>query len=311
MLNSGSVILGDWVMKTVVALNQSDCSSTAVQSLLFKNWSEDDHIKLVCVVDPFDEKTNREEAEDNSQVLLEQAMEKLSISHPRVKVSGEVLIGSPHDRLLDVCSNWEADLLVVGAHGSCASSRLMLGSLSSALLNHAPCSVMVIKDNDISSGAQFRNILIPVEQSERSAQAVQYVLDTHWPEDVTFHVVTVIADVNASEVLNEVEQKFVDKQDEEYAQLRQDAETRVAGYAQQMNERFGEDRASYQVLEGNVRDEILKVADNLPAGLIVVGSQGKGFVEKLLLGSVSHTIALQSACSVEVVKPAEVSKEAA
>jgi nucleotide-binding universal stress UspA family protein len=38
-----------------------------------------------------------------------------------------------------------ADLLVVGSHGRTGLAKLMLGSVSSHTMTHAPCSVLVVK----------------------------------------------------------------------------------------------------------------------------------------------------------------------
>jgi nucleotide-binding universal stress UspA family protein len=39
-----------------------------------------------------------------------------------------------------------ADLVVVGSRGLGAVRRLLLGSVSEKVLQHAPCSVMIVKD---------------------------------------------------------------------------------------------------------------------------------------------------------------------
>jgi nucleotide-binding universal stress UspA family protein len=47
---------------------------------------------------------------------------------------------------------------------------------------------------------------------------------------------------------------------------------------------------------------ILEEADKWGADLIVLGSQGRGFWERLLLGSVSQAVASRAPCSVEIVR---------
>lgn len=56
------------------------------------------------------------------------------------------------------------------------------------------------------------------------------------------------------------------------------------------------------VLEGHPASMIVDEAKRWGADLVVVGSHGYGAVRRLLLGSVSHTVALHAPCSVEIVR---------
>ena len=53
--------------------------------------------------------------------------------------------GDPRDCLLEVAKKEKADLIVVGSHGRSGVSRLLLGSVASHVVAHAPGSVMVVK----------------------------------------------------------------------------------------------------------------------------------------------------------------------
>ncbi|OYX94424.1 MAG: hypothetical protein B7Y76_10705, partial [Sphingobacteriia bacterium 35-40-5] len=59
---------------------------------------------------------------------------------------------------------------------------------------------------------------------------------------------------------------------------------------------------STAVLEGDVKHTILEDADTFNADLILVGSHGRGGLERFLLGSVSQAIVLHAKCSVEIVR---------
>jgi nucleotide-binding universal stress UspA family protein len=54
--------------------------------------------------------------------------------------------------------------------------------------------------------------------------------------------------------------------------------------------------------EGNIVNEIEKVAKKEKCNLIIVGNKGLGPVTRLLLGSVSNKISQSSSCSVLIVK---------
>ena len=52
--------------------------------------------------------------------------------------------------LIDVAEEKSADLLVVGSRGLSAVDRFLLGSVSQKVSQHAPCTVMVVRDDDES-----------------------------------------------------------------------------------------------------------------------------------------------------------------
>ena len=51
----------------------------------------------------------------------------------------------PTDALLSVVEQVDADLLVVGSRGENLGKRLMHGSVSTKLLHHSPCSVLIVQ----------------------------------------------------------------------------------------------------------------------------------------------------------------------
>lgn len=55
------------------------------------------------------------------------------------------LRGYPSDEICQLADREQADLIVVGSHGKSAVDRLLLGSVSHGVLNHAKASVLVVK----------------------------------------------------------------------------------------------------------------------------------------------------------------------
>jgi nucleotide-binding universal stress UspA family protein len=64
----------------------------------------------------------------------------------------EVLIGAPWQVLCDAAHRFEVDLIVVGSHGYAGLDRL-LGTTAAKVVNHADCSVLVVREPRQSKSA--------------------------------------------------------------------------------------------------------------------------------------------------------------
>jgi nucleotide-binding universal stress UspA family protein len=52
--------------------------------------------------------------------------------------------GDPHEKLIDVAKQIDADLIVMSTHGRGGVAHLMLGSVAARTVRHAPCPVFVV-----------------------------------------------------------------------------------------------------------------------------------------------------------------------
>jgi len=80
-----------------------------------------------------------------SDAIVETAVEKLKSELKDLKIEGKAIMGSPKAVILDEAESWKADLIVVGSHGYPTLERLLLGSVSQAVVSHAKCSVEVVR----------------------------------------------------------------------------------------------------------------------------------------------------------------------
>jgi universal stress protein F len=58
----------------------------------------------------------------------------------------EVAVGAPWQTVCDTARRIEADLVVIGSHGYAGFDRV-LGTTAAKVVNHAPCSVLVVRDH--------------------------------------------------------------------------------------------------------------------------------------------------------------------
>lgn len=77
------------------------------------------------------------------EAILAEGLERLS--DPGRQAKGEVVVGQPIDAIVQYAKKIEADLIVVGhKHLDNWAKRWWSGSVSKALIEHAPCSVLVV-----------------------------------------------------------------------------------------------------------------------------------------------------------------------
>jgi nucleotide-binding universal stress UspA family protein len=80
---------------------------------------------------------------DAAESLLRTAIADAAAGHPGVHVKAEIGEGSPAQLLLDAAHG--ATMIVVGSRGHGGFAGTLLGSVSQALAQHAPCPVLIIR----------------------------------------------------------------------------------------------------------------------------------------------------------------------
>ncbi len=65
-----------------------------------------------------------------------------------VTATKEVRHGSPHQQIVTAARDHQADVIVMGATGRTGLVRVLLGSTTRRLLEHLPCSILTVKDED-------------------------------------------------------------------------------------------------------------------------------------------------------------------
>jgi nucleotide-binding universal stress UspA family protein len=93
------------------------------------------------LVIPVDEAAIDSAARVSVDDLVDTVLAEMTAQPPQVLRT--ILPGGPATTLVEVAEG--ADLLVVGSHGRSGFSRMVLGSVAMACVNHAPCPVVVVR----------------------------------------------------------------------------------------------------------------------------------------------------------------------
>ena len=144
-------------MKILLAIDGSACSDAAVEEVARRPWPERTSVKVLTALEiplpptpeawaiPCDYYEEMEAGlRKQGQNVVNRAIQKLS-SNKTLLVDAVLVPGSARPVILDEAESWGADLIVLGSHGYNAWKRLLLGSVSQAVVSHAKCSVEVVR----------------------------------------------------------------------------------------------------------------------------------------------------------------------
>lgn len=146
-------------MKVLIGVDGSKYSDAALDAVSERTWPDGSQILVVNAFEiplaptaevwaiPSDYYVELERVvRAQSDAVLKAAEKQLrSGLGDSVEIKTKAVLGSPKRTILDEAESFEADLIVVGSHGYPTWERLLLGSVSQAVVSHAKCSVEVVR----------------------------------------------------------------------------------------------------------------------------------------------------------------------
>lgn len=214
------------------------------------------------------------------------------------KVETRIVPGVVKNEINRIALNEDYSVIVTGAQKQSAASEAFFRGLAYDLIHHAKRPVLLLRLIETEEGASCsRNldlkgkshIIFPTDFSENADYAFSFLTQIveSGPKKITLLHVQDQAKItpyllDKLDDFNELDFQRLDK------------------LKQALIEKGAED-VEILVKLGSPSKEIIEYANNSSAELIVMGSQGRGFVKELFLGSVSHNIARNADCSVLLI----------
>lgn len=244
-------------------------------------------------------------AADREQILSEMPR-FLAIESPiDIPVEFNVIDApSVHKAVLAEAERLSTDLVVIGTHGRSGFDRLMLGSVAEKVLRTSPVPVLTVPPlvpDVVPLGRDpFKRILYATDFSEGSEAALRYAasLAQHGAAQLTvIHVVEPIPighDPLVGTAFDATAYQTV---------LEEEARSRLRTVVPE-SIRLGCDTDDVLV-KGRPYVEILRVAAERQADLIVMGVHGRNAVDRLVWGSTAEQIVRRATCPVLTVRAPE------
>jgi nucleotide-binding universal stress UspA family protein len=198
-------------------------------------------------------------------------------------VTTEVRRGPAARAILDAVG--PDSVLVLGSRGRGGFAGLLLGSVSRECIEHAPCPVVIARDDD-PTAARDGLILVGKDGSENSARALEWAATigqiTGGPV-----VAVYVWQTTSAEVRPKLHQR-----------LRAEARATVERWIAE-----GTHGAESLEAEGDPRTTLADLAERVDAKLVVVGRRGTSRLRGLATGGVSSYLVSNSPTTVAVIPP--------
>lgn len=205
--------------------------------------------------------------------------------------------GSPSVCVLRVADEIDADLIVVGCSNKGRWGSLFFGSVSQAVVSGARRHLMVVKKpapEDRPLTAVFAT-----DHSDYADRCLEALLTLHPKGIGRLHVLTA----------NEVDAGTAAMLVRGLADLADDAEGWIAEKLLERNQAIADRfralgiEATPRVIQGHPNEAIRQAMNETQADLLILGAQGRNFIERLTMGSVSYYQAVSEKHSVLILRP--------
>lgn len=226
------------------------------------------------------------------------AAQKARLEKQGFRVKVEIAAGLPKLEINRIAAERSSPLIVVGSHGQTMSGELLLGGVASEVIQNARHPVLLVR------------LAIKTMQDQRRCEAVcprmadHILFPTDFSENADYAFVTVKELVGKGtkhltllhvQDKSKISKHLADRLPE-FDRIDRDRLQRMKndlpGYTGQVD---------CELTYGHPVSDIVARARKGDVSLIVMGSQGKGFVSEVFLGSVSHQVVRQAPVSVLLV----------
>lgn len=134
----------DHPARIIIGVDDSSCSRVAVKTVAARVWPKGSEVRLVTSVDPWHmyglEPAHKYAGAKGIQQTAEAALRATGL-----QVSSVIKEDNPRHLLVAEAERWKADSMFVGATGHGRLGRFLLGSVSTAVVSRAHCSVEVVR----------------------------------------------------------------------------------------------------------------------------------------------------------------------
>jgi nucleotide-binding universal stress UspA family protein len=242
-------------------------------------------------------KEMREFAHNAASQTLGEEVRKIEDSGSRVEMA-HAAVGRPDAEIVRIAEEIGADVVIVGSRGLGPLRRALMGSVSNSVVRHAHSSVLVVRGKGEEESKLPGKILLALDGSKEAGAAEQIAAEISSATGSELHLVRDL-DTEASRPYPGPE--FWEGFEEDLERSKRNVKTFLEEHANRL-EAEGVKVGDVHLAFGEADREIVRIAEEMRADLIVVGSRGLGGIRRALIGSVSDSVVRHAHCPVLVVR---------
>jgi len=221
-------------------------------------------------------------------------------NHARKEIQPELVVheGAAPDCILSLAKEERVDLIVMGTHGRRGYDRLVLGSVTNRVMRRTPCPVVAVckpphesianestaADKERGYVHRLSRILFCTDFSENSERALDYAISVTGEYDAELTLLHVMEDVPSAA-----------KAEESLATATRQLDKLVRP------ERSKAIKTKTKVRIGKPYQQIVQLAEEIQADLVVMGVRGRGALDVAVFGSTTYRVLQLGPCPVMAV----------
>lgn len=229
--------------------------------------------------------------------LLRMLMEGYGLG-VRIKIE----YGSPVTEIIRVAKEEHVNMIVIGAQGTTLAQELLIGSTAFDVIRHSPLPVLLEKAEVVreeghnrcrwACAEMFQRVLFPTDFSP-AADEVSRTVETLGKAGTREVVLLHVQDERVLKQRTQEQLIAFDKEDQAQLEERCQQLTRL-GFS-----------TRWILRRGNPAQETTRTADDIKAGLIVIGTQGRSAIRELMAGSTLESVVRMAKQPVLVVRTSQ------
>ncbi len=293
-------------MKILIGYDGSECGEALIDDLARAGLPDEAEVTVLSAADVFLPPENAEDEElfplyvphgverareraraafDEAETLASEAADRIRRSFPAWQVTPEAVADSPHWAIIARTETLKPDLTIVGSNGRSALGRFIQGSVSQKVLYEAAGSVRIARSGAPGPNGQVK-LVLATDGSIDSDAMVESVASRNWKIGASVKLITAV----------EANQLDPPSPDEYFSRIRD-----IQSMAKRILTGAGLETTTI-VTDEDPKHYLVREAAKWEADCIFLGAKGHRFFERILIGSVSSSVAARAHCSVEVVR---------
>src|SRR5215203_638162 len=273
--------------------------STKLESELYLVYVAREHPYLHAYHDLRHQEEEEERFKSEDEQMLGESVKYIRKAGGAVTES-YLRVGEAANEIVELAEELGAGLVVLGSNGRGRMRRALLGSVSTSVLRHAHCSVLIARGHGPNSEHAYPpgKIVVAVDGSEEASRAARVAGEIAKATGSEAHLVYAMQEERYRPHLGP---EMWEGWQEGFEHAKRSARSWVEEQAEPIRSE-GVKTAQSHLLLGRPDAAIVWLAEEIGAGLVLVGSRGLGGMKRTLIGSVSDSVARHAHCPVMVVR---------